>query len=104
AFAEREVRLRVDGALIGVELEGAPGGGEHDALDALDELLALHAVTDQVRDRAHLQAVGRAEPLELRAAGHLAVVAHDLADDSGGRAGGEARTSDGAFGLAGGNE
>ena len=57
ALAQREVRLRIDGALVGVQRERAPVGRQRDALDALDELLALEAVADQVRDRAHLQVV-----------------------------------------------
>src|SRR5436305_1908144 len=46
ALAQRQVRLRVDGALVGDQLELAPVGGEHHRLDPLDELLALEAVAD----------------------------------------------------------
>ena len=41
ALAQRQVRLRVDGALVGVQPELAPLGREGDRSIALDELLAL---------------------------------------------------------------
>jgi hypothetical protein len=65
ALAQGQVRLRVDGALVRVERERAPRCRQRDALDALDELLALEAVADQVRDRAHLQVVLVAESSEI---------------------------------------
>ena len=82
ALAQRQVRLRVDDALVGVQRGTCPTRvGSVTRLDALDELLALQAIADQVGDRAHLQLVLLAELLQVRPAGHLAIVAHDLADD-----------------------
>jgi hypothetical protein len=43
ALAQRQVRLGIDHALIGVQRENAPARRQRDALDPLDELLALQA-------------------------------------------------------------
>src|SRR2546427_11304979 len=96
------MRLRVDGALVGVEAELAPAGRQGDALDPLDELLALQAVADQLRDRTHLEPVPVAELLQLGAAHGLAVFgAEPLADYRGRLEAGEARQIDAALGLTG---
>ena len=50
---------------------------------------------------AILRPCSRGERLEVRQARHAAVVAHDLADDAGGREAGEARQVDDALGLPG---
>ena len=67
--------------------------------DPFHELLTLHAVRDQLGDRAHLQRVLGAEADEVVAAGHLAVVAHDLADDGRLLEAGHAGQVDAALGL-----
>ena len=59
------MRLRIDGALVGMQLERSPTGRQRHALDALDELLALEAIADQLGDRAHLPDAVR--PAQFRA-------------------------------------
>ena len=101
---EGHVLLAVEERFVHVAVELAPPRGQRDALDPLDELLALQAVADQVRDRAHLHVVHVAELLQLRPPRHLAVGAHDLADDGRGLEAGHAGEVDAALGLAGADE
>ena len=69
--------------------------------DALDHLLARHAVRDEVLDRDHLQAVPLCEALELRETRHRAVGVGDLADDADGLQAGEPAEIHCGLGLAG---
>jgi len=69
--------------------------------DALDQRFVAAAVLDQVRDGADLQAVLLGEHLQVRQAGHGAVVVHDLADHRGRRQARHARQVAAGFGVAG---
>ena len=69
-----------------------------------DEALVSQAVADEVGDGDHPEAVVGAEVVELRDAGHGAVVVHDFADDAAGVEAGQAGEIDGGFGLAGADE
>ncbi len=104
AFAEGEVRLRVDGTLVGEEFEVAPFGGEVNLFDAFDELFAFEAVADQIGDGAHFEAVLLAEDFEFGSSGHFAVFAHDFADDGGGFEAGDSAEIHAALGLTGADE
>ena len=84
AAYKREVLLAVEQALVDVAGEVAVVGWDARLGDALDELLALTAIADEVGDRDQQQVVLFAELLELREARHVALVlADDLAKDAG---------------------
>src|SRR3954453_20248491 len=72
-----------------------PHGGH-----ALDQLLRLAAVLDQVFDGDHLDPVPLAIRDEIGNSGHRAVLAHDLADHPGGIQAGQAGEVDRGLGLA----
>jgi len=71
---------------------------------ALDELLRLAAVLDQVGDRDHPQPVLLAVRHEVGHARHRPVLVHDLADDAGRNEPGEPGEVDRRLGLAGPDE
>lgn len=107
ADGESDVRLGVDDALVGDEVEraaagadGSPGSGG----DSADEGFTGEAVLDDLGDGAELEVVLACDVEEVGEAGHFAVVAHDLDDGGGGVQAGEAAEVDGAFGLSGANE
>ena len=100
ALDERDVVLPGQHLLVGDRLEErrtAVGSRTDD--DALDEVLVLPPVLDQVGDGDHLQPVALAVADQVGDARHRAVLVHDLADDAGGREPGEARQVDGRLGL-----
>ena len=74
-------------------------GRGHVELDGLDQALVLATPGDDVLDRADLETVLLSEDLQVRHAGHRAVVVHDLADHAGGARPGEPRQVDDALGL-----
>src|SRR4051812_11299724 len=96
--------LWIEDALIGVQSEDAPAGGEGDGFDALDELLALEAVADEVCDGAHPEVVLLAEQFELGTAHHLAIFADDFAAEADGLETGESAEVDDGFGVTGADE
>ena len=61
-----QVDLAIHHVLIGNETELTVGRGQPALVDALDGLLVLDPVVDQVRDGADLQTVLRGEDLEIR--------------------------------------
>ena len=69
-----------------------------------DGALVTQAVANELGDGEDAEAVLAAEGDEVGDAGHGAVVAHDFADDAGGREAGETGEVDGGFGLAGADE
>ena len=78
----------------GVSIGAAAGG-----IDALDEAVPRQAVLDDLLDRAHLEAVLRADGLQLGHAGHLAVVVDDLDEDRARVQSGQPREIDRSLGL-----
>ena len=104
AAHERDVRLAVDAALVGVDRERPVLGRQRGVGDALDEALRAHPIADEIRDRDHQQAVLARELRELRHARHRAVLVHDLADHAGGRQPGDARQIDRRLGVPGAHE
>jgi hypothetical protein len=84
--------------------EFAVGGDDRAFADLLDQRFALAAVFDQVGNGADLQPVFGGEQLQVRQAGHGAVVLHDLADHGGGRATGHGREVAAGLGVAGPHE
>ncbi len=104
SLAQRQVRLGIDAALVSVQPKCSPRRRQRDAFDTLDELLALQAIADQIRDGTHLQAMLDAEFFKIGPAGHFAVGLHDFADDGGRFQPRQARQIDAAFGLPGTNQ
>ena len=104
ALAEGEVRLGVDEALVGDKVERAILEWHFEFDRPVDEPILSQAELDEVGHAAHFQAMGGAEFLQVRHAGHRAVVLHDFADDADGLAAGEAGEVDGAFRLPGADE
>ena len=74
----------VDFALVGDHAEFAVGGLDAGLTGAHDVALVAQAVADQLGDGKDAQFVFAAERNQVGDAGHCAVVAHDLADDTGG--------------------
>jgi hypothetical protein len=72
------MRLGIDWSFVSVQGEYAPLRGQRDALNTLDELLALEAIADEIRDGGHFQVMFLAEDFELGAAHHRAVVGKDF--------------------------
>jgi len=106
AERQRDELTLVAGRLVGRDRPAAARLVEHDGarLDAAHETLGLEPVLDQIRDGDDAEAVLLAEDLEVRHAGHRAVLFHDLADDAAGVQSGEPREIDRAFGLTGAHE
>ena len=88
-------------ALVGDHAELAVAGLDPGFAGAHDVALVAQAVANQLRHGEHLQAMLPAERDQVGDARHLAVVAHDLADDAGGIEPGEARQVDRCLRLAG---
>jgi hypothetical protein len=91
-------------AFIRNHAELAVRGGQLGLGDAVDVALVQHAVANKVCDRKHLEVMQLAEELQVRDAGHGAVVVHDFADDAGGYEAPHPGEVDGGFGLAGADE
>ncbi len=101
AVDERHVVLAGQLVDIEVQLEVAVVRGQvHDAVAPHDPF-ARAAPGDERGDRQDAQAVLVRERDQVRQAGHLAVVAHDLADDGDGLEAGKPRQVDGGLGVAG---
>jgi hypothetical protein len=99
ALDQRDVVLAVLQRAVADGLEVAELGRQLRGDDALDELVVLAPVGDQVGDRDHLEVVALAVGGEVGDAGHRPVVVHDLADDAGGDEPGQAGEVDGGLGL-----
>ena len=99
ALDERDVVLVVDQRAVSDRHEPAEPGRRPGRDDALDELLVLAAVGDEVRHRDHLQVVALAIGLEVARRRHRPVVVHDLANHAGGNQAGEPRQVDRGLGL-----
>ena len=97
---ERDVGPPVDDAVVGGHGEGPVRRRKPRRRQALHEPVVAHPVLDQIRHRDHQQAVPAREPVEVRHAGHRAVVVHDLADDAGRIQAGEPGQVHRRFGLA----
>ena len=100
ALDEGDVVLARQHLLVGDRLEEAVRRRQAHRDDALDELLVLAPVLDQVGDRDHQELVPRAVLDQVGDARHRPVVVHDLADDAGGREPREAGEVDGRLGLS----
>ena len=95
------VLLAVEHRLVDVAGEVAPLGGDAGLGDALDQLLGLAPVADELGDRDQQQVVLLAELDEVGDPGHRAVVVDDLAQHAGGVEAGHAGQVDGGLGVAG---
>ena len=82
---------------------GAARGGER-GCDALDQMILLQPVGDEVADGADLEPVGPGEIHEIVEPRHRPVVAHDLADHRARIEAGEAGNVDRRLGMAGADE
>ena len=91
----------VDGVLVGDQPELAELGLHVGLGDALDGVLVVEPVADEIGDGADLQAVLLGEGFEVRPARHGAVVAQDLADHRRRRAAGETGEVAAGLGMAG---
>ena len=100
ALDERDVVLSRQHLLVRDRLEQPVLGRKADGDDALDELVVLSPVLDQVGDRDHLQPVTLAIADQIGHPRHRAVLVHDLADDSRRGDAGQPREVDGSLGLA----
>jgi hypothetical protein len=100
ALDQRHVVLAVDQRAVADRRELAEPGRQAGLDHALDELVVLAPVRDQVGDRDHLQPVAPAVALEVGDARHLAVVAHHLADHARGIQAREPGEVDRRLGLA----
>ena len=78
-----QVEFRVGGGGVGDAAEFAELRGQAALAHPADLPLMAQAEADQLGHRDHLQSMVAAELLELRHAGHGAVVVHDFADHSG---------------------
>ena len=101
ALDQRDVVLAVHQRAVADRAELAELGGQARLHHALDQLVVLAPVGDQIRHRDHLQTVPSAVALEVWNAGHRAVIVHDFADHPGGVQSGQSRQVDGRLGLAG---
>ena len=101
ALLEYHVGVAVVELGVGDELEVAPLGGEEDLFFAADEGLVGHAVGDEVLDGDDLEAEALGHLLELRHAGHGAVVVDDLDEGAGGVEAREASQVNSSLGVAG---
>jgi hypothetical protein len=100
ALDHRNVMLVVDQRAISHGRELAVGGRQPRRDDALDELLGLPPVGDQVGDGDHLQAVALAVGHEVGHPGHRPVLVHDLADHAGRDQAGQPREVDAGLRVA----
>ncbi len=100
ALHEGDVVLTVGCRPVKVQIKVPKLRRQLDHLDALDQPLALAPVADELFDGAHAQLVPAREPEQLGQARHLAVVAHDLADDADRAAAGELHEVHGRLGVA----
>ena len=83
AAHERHVLHAVEQALEHDRGELAVAGGDARLAHSPDQLLAVAAVADEVRDRDEVQPVLLRERLELGQPRHRAVVVHDLGEHAG---------------------
>ena len=74
----------VDAGAVGHGAEDAVAGGQMGLRDALDHLLVVQPVGDDLGDADDVDAVPGGELLQLGHPGHGAVLVHDFADDAGG--------------------
>ena len=100
AAHERQMSLAVECALERMAPEVAPCGGDSGISDVLDELLVAAPIPHQVGDRHEQQTVFVGEVTQVRAAGHLATIEHQLAQHAGRSAAGQAGQVDRRFGVA----
>ena len=92
----------VEDRLVGVARELAPLRRDRRLGDALDQLLALAAVTDEVGDGDEQELVLRAEALQIGQACHVGLLLVDhLAQHAGRVEAGHARQVDGRLGVTG---
>src|SRR3546814_6271303 len=84
AFDHRQMHGIVDRVLIGHEAEIAELGADVRLGDALDGVLVVESITNQIGDRAELETVLARELFQIRTTCHRAVLVEDL-DDHGRR-------------------
>ena len=101
ALLQHHVRVAVVELGVGNELEVAPARGQEHLLLLADQRLVGYAVGDEVLDGHNLEAELLGHFLQLRHAGHGAVVVDDFDEGSGGIQAGEAGQVDGGLGVAG---
>ena len=102
ADRQRDVRQRIDRALIRDEIESALGRFDRRALyglDPLDQPLLGQSMLNDLLDRAHLEVVLGADGFKVSHAGHVAVLAHDFDQHRAGVQPREPRQINRAFGL-----
>ena len=98
------MRLAVQQAFVGVDLELAELGGQPRGGNLPHQPLVLHPVLDQVGDGDERKMETLRQSAQLGHARHRAVARHDLANDTGRRQAGEACQIDRRFGVAGADE
>ena len=98
---QRDVRRVRDQILVAVRRHRAELGGQHGRGATHHETFCSPPVCDEVVDRNDLHIVFRGEVVEVGAACHAPVLAHDLADDAAGKPSGELAEVDDRLGLTG---
>jgi hypothetical protein len=85
---------------VAVNAEFARFGGQGGTGNLLDQVFVPHAIGDEVGDSENAETVLASELLQPRQTGHLAVVVHDLAQDTRRSETSHSRKVDRSFGVA----
>ncbi len=104
ADTQRQMWFQIDKRRVGDQIKVTQPRRQLDRKLAMNKPLPAMAELDEILDGAHLNVVPLAEIAQFRQVGHVAVGAHDLANDSGLLEAGEACQVDAALGVAGANQ